>query len=37
MGFYDYYPEIIQPSLKWPGGGIIYIYNRKPGTEYNKK
>lgn len=26
MGFYDYYPEIIQPSLKWPGGGIIYIY-----------
>lgn len=33
MDFYDYYPEIIQPSLKWPGE-LIY---RKPGTEDNKK
>lgn len=36
MGFYDYYPEIIQPSLKWPGElytgnlGWRIIKNRVP-------
>lgn len=29
MGFYDYYPEIIQPSLKWPGE----LYTRDGGNK----
>lgn len=33
MGFYDYYPEIIQPSLKWPGE---LIYTGNPGRRIIK-